>query len=281
MACVVIRAQIVLMLAVALAACGGGGSGSSGQTPAPPPPAPPPPPPPDPGSPPAATDADGIWHARGDGVPWGGAVFYMHDGMVIATGGRIPTSRVAYGVYQISGNDLTAQLTRMREGFPLSGFTGTIGTKDDDTKYIDASLATVDGTVEVEFEYQSDEEISQDSITGTWQLPPGFDDQSMTMTVDADGAFFVQRSDGCAGNGTIQVPRPEVNLLTLAFEMAGCQISARDGRYRGLGQRRWFGPLDPADGPSFLSMGIAASNDTNPDAFISWYLVSTEPFSEE
>ena len=94
----------------------------------------------------------------------------MYDGMVFATDGQFPTTRVGCGVYQISGNSLTAQITRMREGFPLSGFTGTIGTKDDDTKYIDGSLVTPDGTVGVEFEYRSGDAISQDPFSGAWSL---------------------------------------------------------------------------------------------------------------
>ena len=51
----------------------------------------------------------------------------------VRTNWQYPTlgSAMSYGVYQISGYELTAQLTRRREGFPVSGFTATIQSDDE------------------------------------------------------------------------------------------------------------------------------------------------------
>ena len=256
-----------ILCALLIMGCGGGGGGG-GDAPAPPPePTPPPPPPPPPtGSPPAATEADGRWLADSSSVSGyaEGFLVYMFDGLVIMSGNRSPSSRLASGVYQISGNDITAQLTRTVATFPISGFSGFVETDDDGRKMLDVTLTTREGDVDEEFRFRSDGSITQDELTRVWTdrsaNPPNF-----TVTLDENGGLFYQGTDGCAASGSFSIPRTDINLFTLAFEMQGCPLSARNGTYRSIGTRSPFRDTD---------LHAVSTNDTNPDQFLSWWVTN-------
>lgn len=64
----------------------------------------------------------------------------LFDGMAVFLDYGYATVRIASGLYQISGNDITAQLTRM-----IPGFSGYVESDEQGDRSLVVALTTTDG----------------------------------------------------------------------------------------------------------------------------------------
>ena len=80
-----------------------------------------------------------------------------------------------------------------------------------------------------------------------------------TMTVDADGAFFSQYSNGCTLTGKLSVMDADHNLYALKFGMESCDLDFWHGDYAG------FAYLDDVNGGEDNEGVIVALRDDDFD----------------
>ena len=261
------RALICIAILAFLVGCGGGGGGSAPSTaPSPPGPSlPPPPPAPPPDAPAATMRADGIWITEVGADE--SAQLFMHDGFVIVSKSHAwpSTALMAAGVYQISGEQITAQFTSMRSGFPHSGFSGTVtegSDGDENHPILELEFTTNEGTVRTELRPRVRDRISFDGLVRVWN--DAATPVEETLAIYSDGRLAFQDIDGCAASGSLRLH--DMDLLILSFDMQGCPVAVRNGAYRGIGYSRG------RDWEIGQTLWIAAANDTNPNQFFSWWL---------
>ena len=114
------------------------------------------------------------------------------------------------------------------------------------------------------FDRHNDIPIELSAVVGTWTgaSSPVADADDRTVTIDADGSFFGQSTDGCAWTGAATIPAPGKPLTRIEFEMAGCPTAERNGSYRGLGFVRY-----PSRGGQNWHLFAAKGN-----VFFRWFL---------
>lgn len=233
---------------------------------------PPPPPAPPPDAPAASTRADGVWRSANQaegGSPEEWVELFMYDGLMIASRSHAwpSTHLMAAGVYQISGETITAQFTSMRSGFPDSGFSGTVvqGSDDGQERVLDLEFITNEGTVRSELIRGRPDRVIFEELIGVWNngfLEPEY---GISLTLHSDGSLFYQDNTSCTASGNFSLHDMEV--LVLSFDMSGCGIAVRNGAYRALGFS------SGRDGGDFRqTLSIVAANDTSPGQFFAWWV---------
>jgi hypothetical protein len=110
-----------------------------------------------------------------------------------------------------------------------------------------------------EFDFQPDgayqERIDLRSLAGVYTrtiYPRPGSPLTLTLTIGSDGSLTGSHSNGCVFSGSVAIPNPARNMVSVDLELSDCggfQSSSRwNGRYGGLGilLRNAVSPTDPS-----------------------------------
>ncbi|WP_147305051.1 hypothetical protein [Alkalilimnicola ehrlichii] len=84
-------------------------------------------------------------------------------------------------------------------------------------------------TIDLAFDDQFNRSASLEKISGVWFMSEG--EYASSITIDSDGSFFGDSTDGCQYSGEIDIPDAEKNIYRMAMTATGCAHAA--GSYEG------------------------------------------------
>lgn len=203
-------------LAITLAACGGGSGGGSAPR----------------------VQADGVWIGTateaGDSY---GVIALVYDNAIYALSDYDALYR---GNFSMSGSTLTGNLRAYDDdfgAFASSSLSASVVAKESikgsfETTYLDGSGRT-SGTMDLTYSALYERDSSLSRLGDIWTFSDGFG-YDIAVTIQADGSFFGQDSDGCTFTGDATVPDPSVNVYRLTkVSMSSC--GSANGTYSGYG----------------------------------------------
>lgn len=222
----------VFML-VGLIACSGGGGGGDGTT--------------------TNVSANGLW--EGTFTENGAGTFavsgLLYNGRIIAIS---ESAGVIYdGSYIVSGSSISGNVTAYQiDGGPFA--TATLTGTVTEQGLISVSFNTsygASGTMSLSFNNIYNRTSSLSLVAGIWNYTSGT--FSLTITVQNDGTFWGQDSDGCVVSGNIGLLDTAHNLYNMSTLIASC--GGLDGSYTGFS-----GLLDNVTTNDTLQVAISNSN---------------------
>lgn len=228
-----------LFLIVSLVSCGGSSSGDDLTT-----------------TPPQTVSANGFWEGTftEDGVGTFSLESLLYDGRIIAIS---ESANIIYdGSYTVSGNDFSADVIAYNIDSGTAVGTTTLSGTVTEQDSLSATFSTSyggTGTVSLSFNDVYNLPSSLSFVAGIWNVTSGA--YSLTITVENDGAFFGQDSNGCFVDGDIAIIDPAHNLYDTNVTVDVCGIF--DGFYTG------FSTLLNND----ATLHVVVSNDN----FTHWY----------
>jgi ABC-type cobalt transport system substrate-binding protein len=174
----------------------------------------------------------------------------LYNGRIIAISESAET--IYDGSYTVSDNNISGSLRIYEsngngEPFATAIFSGTVTEQESmslsfDTSYINGTIYYTRGTVSLSFNDIYNRKSSLELVEGTWNYTS--DDYSITITVQSDGTYWGQDSDGCVISGSIGLLNTSHNLYDMNTSIESC--GETNGSYTGF---------------SFLTDNVA-TNDT-------------------
>lgn len=215
----IFTAVSAFIFASVLTACGGGG-GSNGTS-----------------NPPPVANADpggiytGTATSSGTSTNLVGIVTESGQAVILAA-----NNEQFIGNLSVSGNNISATLT----GYPPYGATFLNGS----SMASFSVSATISQGVSISGTYSGGGDqgnlaltdnptiynrfVSLATLVGTWEGPTA-DGGTLTVTIQNNGSFFGQNTDGCTSNGTFVQPNPSFNVYAFSVTVGGavnCNYSA-------------------------------------------------------
>lgn len=216
-----------------LVACSGGGGGGSGTT--------------------TNVSANGLWEGTltENGVGTFDVSGLLYNGRIIAISES--AGAIYDGSYTVSGSNITGNVTAYQiNGGPFA--TATISGTVTEQGLISVSFNTsygTSGTISMSFNSIYNRTSSLSLVAGIWNYTSG--SYSLTVTVQSDGTYFGQDSDGCVLSGTIGLLDTAHNLYDIDTSISSC--GALNGSYTGFS-----GLLDNVTTNDTLQVTISNSN---------------------
>lgn len=202
---------IGIFVLVGLVACGGGGGGGETTT---------------------NVSANGLW--KGTFTESSVGTFdisgLLYNGRIIAISEE--AGAIYNGSYTVSGSSISGIVTAYQINggpFATATFSGTVTEQGSISLSFNTSYGT-SGTVSLFFDSIYNRPSSLSLVAGNWNYTRG--DYSLTITVQSDGTYSGQDSEGCVVSGSIGLLDTAHNLYSINTSIASC--GARNGSYTGF-----------------------------------------------
>lgn len=218
-----------------LAACGGGGGGGGSNVTT------------------ANASANGYW--EGTFTETGLGTFdvsgLLYNGRIIAISES--AGAIYDGSYTVSGGNISGDVTAYQiNGGPFATATisGTVTEQGSISVSFNTSYGS-SGTMALSFDSIYNRTSSLSKVTGIWNYTSGT--YSLTITVQNDGAFTGQDTDGCVVSGAIGILDTAHNLYSMNTSIASCGVL--NGSYTGFSAL-----LDSITADDTLQVAVSNSN---------------------
>jgi hypothetical protein len=132
----------------------------------------------------------------------------------------------------MTGNSLSANVTAYEAGggiFATSTLSGTVIEQSSITGTFSTSYGT-NGTVTLAFDDIYNRSSSLLFLEGNWSYADRF--YNLTLTVNSDGVFFAQDTEGCILSGKFSILESDHNLYDIDLTVQSCGVF--DGNYDGF-----------------------------------------------
>jgi len=172
--------------------------------------------------------ANGLWEGSftEDGVGTFDISALLYNGRIIAISESAET--IYDGSYTVSDNNISGSLRII--GWPfVTTFSGTVTEQESMSLSFDTSYGTR-GTVSLSFNDIYNRKSSLALVEGTWNYTS--DDYSITITVQSDGTYWGQDSEGCVISGSIGLLDTSHNLYDVNTLIESC--GETNGSYTGF-----------------------------------------------
>ncbi|WLQ13241.1 hypothetical protein O5O45_26275 [Hahella aquimaris] len=222
-----------IFVIIGLAACGGGGGDSGGAT--------------------ATVSANGLWEGtfteNGSGTFDVSGLFY--NGRIIAISES--AGAIYDGSYTVSGSSISGNVTAYQVNggaFATASISGTVSVQGAISVTFNTSYGS-SGSMSLSFNSIYNRTPSLSLLAGQWNYTSGA--YSLTITVQNDGTYWGQDSDGCVVSGTIGLLDTAHNLYNASTSIASC--GASNGSYTGFSSL-----LDNVTTNDTLQVAVSNSN---------------------
>lgn len=222
-----------IFVLVGLVACGGGGGSGGGTT--------------------TNVSANGFWEGTftESGVGTFDISGLLYNGRIIAISES--AGAIYDGSYTVSGSSISGTVTAYQiNGGPFATTTvsGSVTEQGSISLSFNTSYGT-SGTISLSFNSIYNRASSLSSVAGNWNYTSGA--YSLTITVQNDGSYWGQDSDGCVVSGTIGLLDTAHNLYNMNTSIASCGVL--NGTYTGFS-----GLLDNVTTNDTLQVAVSNSN---------------------
>jgi hypothetical protein len=201
----------------------------------------------------SSLSANGLWEGTfteaGVGTYAVGSLFY--NGRIIAI--SEDAGAIYDGNYTVSGSTISGTVKAYQiNGGQLATATlsGTVSEQNSISLTFSTSYGST-GSMSLSFNSIYNRNSSLSSVEGSWNYTSS--SYSLAATVQNDGSFFGQDSDGCVLSGDIGLLDTEHNLYSTTLSVAAC--GALNGNYTGFS-----GLLDDVTANDTLQVAVSNSN---------------------
>lgn len=191
-----------IFVLVGLVACGGGGGGGETTT---------------------NVSANGLWNGTftESGVGTFDISGLLYNGRIIAISES--AGAIYDGSYTVSGSSISGTVTAYQiNGGPFATVTlsGTVTEQGSISSSFNTSYGT-SGTISLSFDSIYNRPSSLSLVAGNWNYTRG--DYSLTITVQSNGTYSGQDSEGCVVSGSIGLLDTAHNLYNINTSIASCE----------------------------------------------------------